>query len=289
MSSSNRKNRLTDYQQRRLENEEKQKGYLFFKNRFIIIGVVAAIVLLLWLWAIGFNNFFTFVSTNHATVIAGIGTVIGIVISAWPEIRHLYEKSSLENKIIEDTAVMELGIQVIHEETVTTLKCTIKNIGNVHFEPFRTAVFVDQAKYNPQKKLYEFPFIQEKGRDAKQDQNLDDCTLSYRCQRDRDDQPFQISYPIDEPVVRAFYEENKPGANFLFHECYCLKHLSRKSLFYIGSQETMEEDLLLKLSPGYYRAIMVVVSKGENCDCKCITTSFEVPMGKSVSENEKIK
>lgn len=258
-------NSLTDYQKRRYEKEKLKNPWRNGSSRVLLLILLVSVVLS-WAYVIGFNNITQFIYANRATFGAIIVTALTLFIYAWPIIVTIHDYFSLESRIKRDTALMELSLNVNFINDKTILECSIKNIGNIHFTPYKTAVFIDTGYYDDKKMRYMFPFVQQKGNDANSEREKDDCELSYRLRK------AQCSYPKD--MFEEFYKNN--NVQSYINECYELQHLSDQSVFYIASKEVFREDLVLTLKPNIYRAIMVVVSKDASCDCKCTSVCFEV-------------
>ena len=143
--------------------------------------------------------------------------------------------------------------------------CEISNIGNSEIKLGNAYLFVDEGIYNSEKSCYEFPFTQKKflGIDGIDDS---DCILCAQCKRDLPE------YPIGYSHVSSFY---KTDLN-LFHNCYVLPHLSYQSILYMAPGEVFTEEIILKLKPGVYRAILASVPDTSTCDCICCNRCFIV-------------
>lgn len=161
---------------------------------------------------------------------------------------------------------LKVDLFVVHDGANVRLSCRIKNIGEEDVKLHNSYLFLDQGVFNAQTKCFEFPFLQKKylGLEGIADE---DCIGCAQCRKG------EPRYPSDCEHIKQFYNEKKGD---LFCCCYELPHLSSSSILYMAQDEQFSEEIILSLSPGVYRAILMCVPEAETCDCMCCNRCFTV-------------
>ena len=165
---------------------------------------------------------------------------------------------------MEEHGILRVDLSTQQNGSNTVFSCSILNVGNVAIGLNNTYLFIDQGVYNSQNRSYEFPFFQKKflGIEGVADE---DCIGCAYCRKGK------AEYPKEAPQISEFYKDKKVVP---FCECYSLKHLSSSSILYMGPNERFTEELVLRLEPGVYRAILMCVPNPETCDCMCCNKCF---------------
>lgn len=165
---------------------------------------------------------------------------------------------------MEERGVLRVNLGTHISEAIVIFSCSIQNIGNTEIGLHNTFLFVDQGVYNSTNHAYEFPFLQKKflGIKGVADEDCIGCAL---CREGR------AKYPKDVSHIRQFYANCNLRP---FTECYQLQHLSSASILYMAPNETFSEELVIKLEPGVYRAILMCVPDPKTCDCMCCNRCF---------------
>lgn len=165
------------------------------------------------------------------------------------------------NFIKDSNPKLEINIEAKVHKNEVILNCQAKNISKVDFSLKNCYVYIDSGIYNTESKEYEFPFIQNKNINI-MEKSETDCIASFYCKN-------KICHYPESLITRDF---SHTKSNY---ECYNLNHLSLESLAYIGSNECFNQEIVVHLEQGIYRALMVAIPD-ESCDCKCYSVCFIV-------------
>lgn len=163
------------------------------------------------------------------------------------------------NFLKENTAKMRIHMEASVHDNNVILKCQVENISKVDFSLENCYIYIDSGVYNIQTKEYEFPFLQNRNISISE-KSESDCIASFYCKNKI------CNYP-------EILAKTLPSQSTLVYTCFNLDHLSHDSLAYIGSNECFNQEIVVHLEKGIYRAIMVAIPD-ESCDCKCYSACF---------------
>lgn len=247
-----------DFLQNKIEKELK-KGKFHFLRRyqisFITLFCIDTIFLIFYIL-----YFFGYSITDISSFINKFSPVLIIIINC---ITLFYNsrRNKLDriNLLIESTAKISINMKTSVHENNVILKCQVKNISKVDVILKNCYIYIDSGIYNIKTKEYEFPFLQNRNINIS-NKSQSDCIASFYCKNKI------CNYP--EILVNKPFSENTS-----VYTCFNLEHLSQESLAYIGSNECFNQEIVVHLEKGIYRAMMVAIPD-ENCDCKCYSSCF---------------
>ena len=180
-------------------------------------------------------------------------------------------KKEESNQKVDGHGLLRVSLEAQQSGDNTVFSCSVQNIGDKEIRLKNTYLFIDQGVYNTVNHSYEFPFLQKKflGIAGIADEDCIGCDL---CKKGI------AKYPKDTPHISKFYNES---GIIPFCECYPLYHLSSESILCMAPKETFTEELVVKLEPGVFRAILMCVPDPKTCDCMCCNKCFCVSLQKN--------
>lgn len=247
---------INDFLQDRIEKEIKKKNLQFamkYLSPFLILLLID-ILFVLYLLNYSINDIISFANKY---------SVFLLILINCTTFYYNFKKNRRDriNFLKECTAKLKIYIDAsVHNKDVI-LKCQVENISKVDFSLKNCYVYIDSGKYNIQSKEYEFPFLQNRNFNVSQ-KSESDCIASFYCKNKICHYPENLTTTSNQKTSFTC-------------GCYNLNHLSQESLAYIGSNECFNQEIVVHLEKGIYRAILVAIPD-ENCDCKCYSVCFIV-------------
>lgn len=171
---------------------------------------------------------------------------------------------AVEKEEVEELGVLRVDLSTNQNGENTVFSCSIQNIGTTKIGLHNTFLFIDEGIYNPESQQYDFPFFQKKFLGL-EGVAYDDCIGCALCRKG------EARYPSEFAHIKEFYEKSESN---VFCRCYQLPHLSSKSILYMAPNERFTEELVIKISKGVFRAILMCVPDQKTCDCMCCNRCF---------------